>query len=33
MVIQKIEQVAWQPVEELSASERAEGGFGHTGTK
>lgn len=33
MVIQKIEQVAWQPVEELSASERADGGFGHTGTK
>ena len=33
MVIQKIEQVAWQSVEELSASERAEGGFGHTGTK
>src|SRR5690606_40909578 len=33
LVIQKIEQVAWQPVEELSASERAEGGFGHTGTK
>lgn len=33
MVIQKIEQVAWQPVEELSASERSEGGFGHTGTK
>lgn len=33
MVIQKIEQVDWQQVEELSASERAEGGFGHTGTK
>lgn len=33
MVIQKIEQVAWQSVEELSDSERAEGGFGHTGTK
>jgi dUTP pyrophosphatase len=32
LVIQAVEQVVWQPVEELEASERA-GGFGHTGIR
>lgn len=31
MVIARHEQVEWQPVEELGATERGEGGFGHTG--
>ncbi|MFN9709804.1 MAG: dUTP diphosphatase [Bacteroidota bacterium] len=31
MVIQKIEQIEWVSVEELSVSERNEGGFGSTG--
>lgn len=31
MVIAKHETVAWQQVEELGATERGEGGYGHTG--
>lgn len=31
MVIARHEQVEWLPVEELGATERGEGGFGHTG--
>lgn len=31
MVIARHEQAEWQPVEELGATERGEGGFGHTG--
>lgn len=31
MVIQKVEQAEWVRVEELSVTERAGGGFGHTG--
>jgi dUTP pyrophosphatase len=31
MVIQKVEQITWVPVRELSVSERNEGGFGSTG--
>lgn len=31
MVIQKVEQVIWQQVEVLEATERSAGGFGHTG--
>jgi dUTP pyrophosphatase len=31
MVIQKVEQITWLPVRELSVSERNEGGFGSTG--
>lgn len=33
MVINKIEQAEWIPVETLNESERGEGGFGHTGKK
>ena len=33
MVINKVEQAEWVQVEELSQSERGEGGFGHTGKK
>lgn len=33
MVINKYERVDWEPVTELSTTERGEGGFGHTGTK
>ena len=31
MVIQKVERLSWKLVEELSITERNEGGFGHTG--
>ncbi len=31
MVIQKIEIIQWLPVAELTKTERAAGGFGHTG--
>lgn len=31
MVIARYEQVEWKPVEELSSTERGEGGFGHSG--
>lgn len=33
MVIAKYKQVAWVEVEELQATERGDGGFGHTGKK
>lgn len=33
MIINKVEQAEWIEVEELSHSERGEGGFGHTGKK
>lgn len=33
MVIAKHEQIEWEPVKQLSATSRGEGGFGHTGTK
>jgi dUTP pyrophosphatase len=33
MVIQQVEQVQWKLVEELQATERNAGGFGHTGKK
>ncbi|HLA54398.1 MAG TPA: dUTP diphosphatase, partial [Flavitalea sp.] len=31
MVVNKVEIVKWKPVKKISASERGEGGFGHTG--
>jgi dUTP pyrophosphatase len=31
MVIQKVEQITWMPVVEIAATDRGEGGFGHTG--
>jgi len=31
LVVQKVEQAVWKSVEELEASERNAGGFGHTG--
>jgi dUTP pyrophosphatase len=31
MVIQRVEQVSWQPVQVITSTERNEGGFGHTG--
>ena len=31
MVVAVVEQVVWAETEELPATERAEGGFGHTG--
>ncbi len=31
MVVARFERVAWQPVDELSETERGAGGFGHTG--
>jgi dUTP pyrophosphatase len=33
MVVQRVCRVKWQEVEELPASTREEGGFGHTDTK
>ena len=33
MIISKYETVEFQPVDELSETERGEGGFGHTGNK
>ncbi len=33
MVINKFEQIEWQPVEELDKTSRGEGGFGSTGKK
>ena len=33
MVINKVEQAEWIEVNELSDSERGDGGFGHTGKK
>jgi dUTP pyrophosphatase len=33
MVVARCEQVAWQPVETLSETERGTGGYGHSGTK
>ena len=33
MIINKYETVEFQPVNELNATERGEGGFGHTGNK
>jgi dUTP pyrophosphatase len=31
MVVARCEQVKWQPVDSLDATERGEGGFGHSG--
>ena len=31
LVVQRVEQVNWEPVEMLAISGRSEGGFGHTG--
>lgn len=31
MIVARYEQIEWQPVEELSATERGAGGFGSTG--
>lgn len=33
MVVNKYERIEWEPVTELSDTERGEGGFGHTGIK
>lgn len=33
MVVQSVEQVAWEPAETLNITERNDGGFGHTGKK
>ena len=33
MVLAKVPQIEWEPVDELPETERGDGGFGHTGTK
>jgi dUTP pyrophosphatase len=33
MVVQQVEQVKWKPADQLEATERNAGGFGHTGTQ
>ena len=33
LVLQKVEQIAWQPVEALTETDRSSGGFGSTGKK
>lgn len=32
-VLAKVEQIEWEEIEVLEATERGIGGFGHTGTK
>ena len=32
MVLTKVEQASYKAVQELEATQRGEGGFGHTGT-
>lgn len=31
IVLQKVERIGWEPAQELEATDRAAGGFGHTG--
>lgn len=31
MVVQSVKQVAWEPVTSIGATQRSDGGFGHTG--
>ena len=31
MILARVERLHWEPVEELPATQRGEGGFGHTG--
>lgn len=31
MVVQTVQQVAWEPVEAIGSTQRSDGGFGHTG--
>ena len=31
IVFQKVEKIAWQPVQEINETQRGSGGFGHTG--
>jgi dUTP pyrophosphatase len=33
MVVHKVERVKWKQVKKISATQRGEGGFGHTGKK
>jgi dUTP pyrophosphatase len=33
MVVHKVERVKWKQVKKISATERGDGGFGHTGKK
>ena len=33
LIIQKVNTIEWNEVENLSESQRGEGGFGHTGVK
>lgn len=33
MVINKYERIVWEPVDELPATDRGEGAYGHTGVK
>jgi dUTPase len=33
MVIQKVEQIEWMPVDALNVTDRNQGGFGSTGVK
>jgi dUTP pyrophosphatase len=32
LVVQRVEEVAWRPVDSLDETDRGAGGFGHTGT-
>lgn len=31
MVVQTVQQIAWEPVAEIGVTQRSDGGFGHTG--
>ncbi len=33
LIIQKVNLIEWEVVDDLEASERGSGGFGHTGVK
>jgi dUTP pyrophosphatase len=33
LVVQRVERAVWVPVAEVAATDRAGGGFGHTGTR
>jgi dUTP pyrophosphatase len=33
MVVHKVEKIKWKQVKKISATQRGDGGFGHTGKK
>lgn len=33
LIVNRVERVVWEPVTEISTTDRSEGGFGHTGKR